>query len=105
MPERFPCDDRGLSDSEALSDSGGSEAALASLAFVELVNLGEVCLYDREEHQLRDPLARGHGNVFLSPVPCRDDELALIVGVDEADKVAEHQAVLRAEPGAGERSG
>ena len=51
-------------------------------------------------NELRDALARLHAKRLRAAIPARDHELALIIGVDEPDEIAEHDAVLVAEAGA-----
>lgn len=49
---------------------------------------------DRLDEHLRDALAEGDGVGTAAAVPERDFQLALVVAVDEADEVAEDDAVF-----------
>src|SRR5690348_17074993 len=74
--------------------AGGSEAARAALALLERVDDVERDLHHRDHHELRDALERLHDERLLAAVPARDEHLSLVIGIDEAHQVAEHDAVL-----------
>src|SRR6185295_14207377 len=75
-------------------------AAGAALGLRELLDHFELHLNDRYDHELRNALARLDRERRLATVPARDEHLALVVGVDQPDQIAEHDAVLVPEAGA-----
>ena len=54
-------------------------------------------MHDRNNDKLRQALYRLQRVVVLAAVPAAHHKLALIIGVDEADEIAEHDAVLVAQ--------
>src|SRR5262249_45967494 len=76
---------------------GRAEAARAARAFAERVDHVELDLNHGDDHELRDALEGIHGEGLASAIPAGDQHLSLVVGIDEADEVAEHDAVLVAE--------
>jgi hypothetical protein len=97
--ERSTATSRVSASSRAASSAAArvAEAAAAAIACGEIFHDCELGLQDGDDHELRNALARLDPEVFRAAVPARDHELALIVGVDEANEVAEHDAVLVAE--------
>src|SRR4030065_180229 len=89
----------------AVLDAGMAEAAGAAPAFLEFLHNLELGLRHRHEHHLRDAVAGVDGERRLSAVPAGDEYLSLVIGVDQADQVAEHDAVLVAEAGARQQHG
>ena len=77
--------------------AGVPEAAGTALAFVEALDQLEMRLHHRHQHQLRDALADGDLESGIAAVPAGDHQLALVVRVDQADQVAQHDAVLVAQ--------
>jgi hypothetical protein len=71
-----------------------TETACATLALIELLNDLEVRLNDRDQHQLSDTLPDGNLESRLATVPAGHHQFALVVRVDQAHQVAEHDAVL-----------
>ena len=57
-------------------------------------------LHHGDHHELRDALERVHHERLAAAIPARDEDLALVVRVDEAHEVAQHDAVLVAQAGA-----
>ena len=51
------------------------------------------------DDQLRDTFANFDGKSVAPAVPARDHDFSLVVGVDQPDQVAEHDAVLVAQSG------
>ena len=88
---------RRLGPGRAYALPGAAEAAGAARAGGELLHHLELDLHHRHHHQLRDALQRLDGERGLAAVPHRDEDLPLVVGVDQADQVAEHDAVLGAQ--------
>src|SRR5690606_32317422 len=72
--------------------AGVAEAASAALRCVEFLDQLEMSLHHRHQHQLRDALADGDAEAVLAAVPARHHQFALVVRVDQADQVAEHDA-------------
>ena len=55
--------------------------------------------YDQANQVIfRDTLARLDTKGLPASVPTRDHELALVIGIDETDEIAEHDAMLVTEP-------
>src|SRR5581483_9378867 len=79
---------------------GRAEAARAARARRELLHDLQLHLRHRNHDELRDAIHRLHGENLLAAVPERDHERSLIVRVDEADQVPEHDAAFRSEAGA-----
>src|SRR5690554_5724760 len=75
-----------------------AKAAGASLTRGKLLHHLELRLHDRYDDELRDALARLDREGVPPAVPTRDHQLALIVRIDQADQIAEYDAVLMAEP-------
>src|SRR3990167_5242030 len=77
--------------------AGVAEAACATLTFVELLDQLEMRLDHRHQNQLGDTLADGNGEGALPAVPAGHHQLALVVRVDQADQVAEDDAMFMAQ--------
>ncbi|MNR21009.1 hypothetical protein D3C85_1378830 [compost metagenome] len=54
-------------------------------------------LHHRHQHQLRQALTDRHGEFGLATVPAGDHQRALVIGVDQADQIAQHDAVFVAQ--------
>src|SRR5690606_15335188 len=91
--------------SGSLAGTGAAEAAGAPLARGELLDDVEADLEHGYDHQLGDPLERLDGERRVAAVPYRHHELALVVGIDQADEIAEDHAVPVPEAGAREHHG
>ena len=76
------------------------KAACTALGCVEFLYQFEVRLHHRHQHQLRNALADDDVEGGLATVPTRHHQFALVVRVDQADQVTQHDAVLMAEAGA-----
>src|SRR5690348_553145 len=74
----------------SLSSPGGSEAAGAAGAGLELFHDLELDLRDGHHDQLRNAVERLDGERRGAAVPNGDHERSLVIRVDEADQVAEH---------------
>lgn len=75
-----------------------AEAAGAAGALFEVFDNFEAGVDHRHEHHLRDAIAGLDGEGLLAAVPAGDEELALIIRIDQAYEVAEHDAMFMAEP-------
>src|SRR5690554_1112484 len=71
----------------------------------EFVDDREVGLNDRDDDQLGDTFQRVENEALVSAIPARDQQLSLIIGIDEADQVAEYDAMFVTEAGAGQDHG
>ncbi len=85
--------------------SGMTEAACAALAFVEGLNQFEVRLHHRHQHQLGHAFADGNVEGGLATVPAGHHQFALIIRVDQANQVAQHDAVFVTQAGARQDQG
>ncbi len=83
-------------------DAGRAETAGAARRFArERFHRGEYRAQHRHEHHLRDALARlDHDRLGARriAVPDADHDRTLVVGIDHADRVAQHQAFLVSQP-------
>ena len=77
--------------------SAAPEAVRSPRAFGEFFDHFERRLDDRNDNELRETLHRLQRVVVLAAIPTAHEQRSLIVGIDEADEVAEHDAVLVAE--------
>jgi len=77
-----------------------AEATRTTLTFVEIFNDIELHLCDRHEQHLCDSLARLNLITIRTTIPARDEYLSLVVGIDEAGQVAQHQSVFVSQAGA-----
>jgi hypothetical protein len=71
-----------------------SEAAGASDTLLEAWHDRELELHDGDYDQLRNSLAGLDPKRRAPAVPARDHELTLVVGIDQANEIAEHDTVL-----------
>ncbi|MOA28501.1 hypothetical protein D3C78_1494480 [compost metagenome] len=67
--------------------AGMPKTTRATLAFIERFDDIEMGLYHRHQHQLRNALTDGDGELGLATVPAGNHQLALVVRVDQADQV------------------
>jgi hypothetical protein len=70
------------------------EAAGAPGTLLEARDDRKLELHDRNDDELRYALAGLDPKRRRAAVPTRDHELALVVGIDQADEIAEHDAVF-----------
>lgn len=83
--------------------AGVAKSAGPALTLIEFLDDLEVHLHDRDQHHLRDALAGLYNEALSAAVPARQVHLALIVGIDEANEIAENDAVFVTETGAGQQ--
>src|SRR5277367_5265055 len=81
----------------ALTVPRAPEPAAAPSGCREILDHLECHLHHRHDHHLRDPIAGIDGERLSTAIPGRDHQGALVVGIDQADQVAEHNAVLMTE--------
>ena len=74
--------------------SRAAKTAGAAHARFEVVDDVEARLHDGNDYQLRDPFQRLQSENGIAAIPARHHDLPLIVGVDQADEIAEHDAEL-----------
>jgi hypothetical protein len=75
-----------------------AKAAFATVTLVKLVNNSELCLYHWQNHQLCKPLTNLYAELLAASVPAGDKQLTLVIGINQADQVPEHDTVLVAQP-------
>src|SRR6266478_3834106 len=80
--------------------SSAPEASRASLAGRKFFDDIQLHLHHRHDDELGDAVHGVDRESLFRPVPHRDHHLPLVVRVDEAHQVTEHDAVLVPEPGA-----
>lgn len=73
-----------------------TEAALATFGGVKCFHQIKFGLNDRNKHHLRDTFARFNGKTVLTTVPDRNHQLPLIIGINQPDRVAQHDTMFMA---------
>src|SRR6516162_2624467 len=79
-----------------------AKACRGALRGLEVRHHLELDLHHRDHDQLRDAIARVHGEGLRAAIPAGHHQLPLVVGVNEAHEIAEDDAVFVAESGAGQ---
>ena len=79
--------------------TGAAESAAAAPAQRKFLHDIKPGLHDGHNHQLRHALHRHQRERNLAAVPQRDENLPLIIRVDQADQVAQHDTVLVSQAG------
>ena len=74
-----------------------AETACAARAGIKLVDDVECDLKNRNDDKLGEAVERVEGEALFAAVPGRYHDLALIIGVDQSDQIAEYDSVLMAE--------
>src|SRR6266545_1519673 len=82
------------------SAPAATESALAAVARFEIIDDVELCLHDRNDDELRDAIERIDRVRHTAAIPATHHQRPLIVGIDQADEIAEHDTVLVPEAGA-----
>ena len=82
------------------SAPAATESALATVARFEVLHDVELRLDDRNDDELRDAIERIDRVRHVAAIPAAHHQRPLIVGIDQADQIAEHDAVFVAEAGA-----
>lgn len=80
--------------------SCAAEAARAASGSVEVGDDIELNLQHGDDDHLRNSLQRLNREFGMATIPDGDEDLPLVIGVDEPDKIAKHDAVLVAKAGA-----
>jgi len=73
------------------------EAASGALRGCKVLDHFELDLHHWDHDELRDAIARVHGEGLRAAIPAGHHQLPLIVGVDETHEIAEDDAVFVAE--------
>ena len=77
--------------------AGMTEAASAAGRSGEIPNNLKLDLHDRNDDELRDALARPDDEGLATAVPAGHHELPLVIGIDQSNQVAQHDAMPVAE--------
>jgi hypothetical protein len=77
-----------------------AEAGATAWRRGEVLDHVEIHVHHGHENHLRDAIARIDRERRRAPIPAGHQQRALVVGVDQADEIAEHDAVLVSKPGA-----
>lgn len=77
-----------------------TETTSTAFGFDEFFDHLEVRLNHWDQNQLSQTLANFQGEILVAAVPARNHQRALVIGVDQADQVTQHDAVLMAQAGA-----
>jgi hypothetical protein len=80
------------------ASTGAAEPACTPIACIELVDHLEPRAGDGHEHQLRNAISRLHQKLVGRAIQAGNHQRSLVVGIDQANPIAEHDAVLVAEP-------
>ena len=83
-----------------LAVSRAAEAALAALARGEILDHFEIDMHHGHDHHLRDSIAGIDGERGRSAIPAGHHQRSLIIGIDQADEITQHDAAFVPEPGA-----
>ena len=78
-----------------------SEAASCPRRLLEMGDFPERCVHDGHDHHLREPVERLQRERLGPAIPAAHHQLALVIRIDEAHQVAEHDPVLVPQPGPG----
>ncbi len=76
------------------------EAAVPPRRSSELAHYFESHTLNGDEHHLRDTIAGFDDDIMRSSIPGGNQNLSLIVGIDQADQIPEHQTLFMTKPGA-----
>jgi len=76
--------------------AGMPETTLSAVAFGEIFHLFKGDLHNGYKHQLRDTFADFDSECGVTAVPARYQQLPLIVRIDQADQIAQYNAVFMA---------
>lgn len=87
-------------ENSSLGFARTAETAFPALAGGKFVHDFKFGLYDGYDNHLGDAFERFDGKRCVAPVPNRNFELALIVGIDEAEQIAQNDTVFVSQPGA-----
>jgi hypothetical protein len=79
------------------------ESTVTAAALLEALYDIEPDALDRHEHHLRDTLPGLHDERVAATIPARHEYLTLVVGIDQANQIPQHDPMLMSEPGAGEQ--
>jgi hypothetical protein len=79
--------------------TGVAKTTGTTFAAVELFNQIELGLYHRHKYHLCDTFTGLNSEGFLTAVPDGNHQLTLIIGIDQADQVAQYDAVFMAQTG------
>jgi hypothetical protein len=79
-----------------------TESSFPSVTFPKQTHELKLRLNDRHEYHLRNSIARVNRESTRPAIPAGNEDLSLVIGVNEPDQVAEHEAILTSEPRAGQ---
>ncbi len=77
-----------------------AEAAAAAMAGIEFGHAFEIHLRDRHEHHLGDTFAHFDGKRLGPAIPAGHEHLPLVIRIDQADQITQHDAVFMTQAGA-----
>ncbi len=86
-------------------DAGMTKTAGTAPALFEILHNFELGLRHRHEHHLCNAVAGFDGESGLSAIPAGHEYLPLVIGINQSNQIAEHDAVLVAETGARQQHG
>ena len=76
-----------------------TKPASTPVAGIKFLYHFEFDLFYRNEHHLCDSLAGLHFVAVAATIPAGDENLPLVIRIDEARKIAQHQPVFVTQPG------
>lgn len=74
--------------------TGAAESAFAARAGGKVVDEIEIDLQNRNHDELSQSVEWLNGVGLLAPIPGRNEDLPLIIRVDEADEIAQYDAIF-----------
>src|SRR5690625_2113895 len=77
--------------------SSVAQAAVGTVTQVKFLNQLQRHLHHGHHHQLANPLPRLNADGFIAAIPAGNFHLALVIAVDQADQIAQHQTLLVAQ--------
>ena len=80
-----------------LSRGGSPWATARPSAASATLPVNRFGLLDRHDYQLREAFHRIQHERRFAAIPRRDHQLALVIGIDQTDQIAQHDAVLMAQ--------
>ena len=75
-----------------------SKLAFTAYAFFECINNDKLRLQHRHDDELRQSVERLQCEYRIAAIPATHHQRPLIIGVDQADQIAEHDAVFVPQP-------
>src|SRR5437868_3673801 len=82
-----------------------AESARTAITGREVFDNIEAYLQDRHDDQLRNAIEWLNRETVLATIPSGYEELSLVIRIDQADQIAQYDAMFMAKPRAGKNDG